>query len=265
MSNFESKKEKYGVNSHIQLPKCSLIPFVDTKKYIYYYDFETNEVKRSTPKKFNVEHGYYYLEIEEYLNKIETAFSRIISFIKETDFDNETINMPNNFRDTVLDYLYALMGRSNIILKTLLENSFSSNLFPLQHNRNFAAYIGIETARKEGFYSDYLITFMKNKSSVPFVLPCYGAYDFGLEDGQYINMPITPKISIVFVPKEASEKYIENNKIKMIEIEKDELIDQLNTQAFLREMQTNKRGVVATSREQLQKIAEKFNKNIKCS
>ena len=69
-----SEPNTKNINSHIQLPKCSLIPFVNSKKYIYYYDFETNEVKRSTPKNFNVEYGYYYPKIEEYLNKIETAF-----------------------------------------------------------------------------------------------------------------------------------------------------------------------------------------------
>ncbi|MBQ7874742.1 MAG: hypothetical protein IJ306_06235 [Oscillospiraceae bacterium] len=78
-------------------------------------------------------------------------------------------------------------------------------------------------------------------------------------------MPITPKVSIVLVPKEIGEKYVEDNVVKMMIISNEETVNKLNKQAFLREKQGNRRGIVATSREQLQKVADEINKSYKCS
>ena len=56
---------------------------------------------------------------------------------------------------------------------------------------------------KGGVINDYKMSIGINESSIPFVLPNYGLYEFSCSGEILINMPVTPLRSIIFIPDDS--------------------------------------------------------------
>jgi len=84
------------VRSHIQMPKMVMKNFHNCKNELYYYDFNSQEIKKGHAKTLYREEGYYSKTVEDFLGKtIEQPLSKLIAFLQKSSFDEgENLRMP---------------------------------------------------------------------------------------------------------------------------------------------------------------------------
>lgn len=65
---------------------------------------------------------------------------------------------------------------------------------------------------EKNFLLIILLTFLVNKTGVPFVLPIAGIYGYRMGKYRMINLPVTPEIALCFVhTQNADDLVIEEN------------------------------------------------------
>lgn len=138
--------------------------------------------------------------IEDFLNKnVEAGLGKIINFINKTDLTHHPFQPSAEFVNTAKMYLCSLISKGQGMLENINRNSMYFQFLPEQTKHDLTVKHTIEEAVNQDLSSDYLVTFMLNCSSVPFVLPMSGAYSYGIGDLICANLPITPMCSIVMV------------------------------------------------------------------
>ena len=112
------------------------------------------------------------------------------------------------------------MSRSQNMLDSVTKSSAFFQFLPKQAQHDNVAVTGIHIAQNRGLFDDWQITFMINDSNTPFVLPQNGIYQFGLRtcEDACLNLPITPKISIVLFPKKHIDKFVDGNMVKLFSL-----------------------------------------------
>lgn len=251
-----------NVNSHIQMPKCVLRNFADEQQTVHYFDFQENAIKIGRAASLNTELGYYSQDTEDYLrDNIETPFGKVMAFLKGISKD-DTFSVSDTLFDDVRKFLYSLMSRSPNMLDSVTKSSAFFQFLPKQAQHDYVAVTGIQIAQNRGLFDDWQITFMINDSNTPFVLPQNGIYQFGLRtcEDACLNLPITPKISIVFFPKKHIDKFVDGNMVKLFHFSEDETAQTLNEKAFLSEKVNNKMRVFSNSQEEIQRLERLLEK-----
>lgn len=254
------------IRSHVQMPKSLLKRFQNTKNRFFYYDIRKKYIgTRGTAESLNTERGYFSPEMEQYLSKnTESPFGQILSVIDRIDFEQECFLMPPDFEKLTKNFVYALMARDPYEIENANRDMFFSQiLFTKQMRHDYLTRRRIELANRKDFFSDFLLTFMVNKTDIPFVLPIAGIYGYQMGKYRMINLPVTPEIALCFVHiDDVGDLIIGENKISLWEVTSPVVIRKINEKAFISQIKRNQGWVVCPHREELDRLKEKIQNGI---
>ena len=183
------------IRSHVLLPKFILQRFTNADNFFFVYDPVANVIKRSGPKQFNVERGYYAPDFERYLNKnIESAFSSTLCKIEI--FLRERADAVFIKRNTIMEYFYSLFGRSPDLHRHLTEDPFLSLVYSQQELHCLATEGGMQEAKRDfkDMHSD--IAIINNTTTIDFVLPASGICAFPSDEQESYYLILSPKLAI---------------------------------------------------------------------
>lgn len=245
------------VNSHIQMPKLLLKRFHNDKNLFCYYDVVGGFVgTKGSADSTNTELGYYSKEMEDFLrDRVETPFGAILAYIDKVDFDQDSFLMTSDFDEATRNFIHALMARDPIMAEEANEQSVFLQFLPEQVRHDLAARSGIAIAKRNKMFEEYTLTFLVNRTEIPFVLPLAGIYNYSLNGHSVINLPVSPKIAICLVHKDYDRRMIrEDGCILMFEVTFPDIIMKMNTYAFNQQKERNWGRVVCPCREELDRL-----------
>ena len=246
-----------AVQSHIQMPKLLLKRFHNQNNRFFYYDVQKGFIgTKGTAESTNTQFGYYSIETEHYLrDNIETPFGKILAYIDQVDFDQEHFAMVHGFEEITRNFIYSLMSRDPIMIKEMKANSVFAQFLPEKSRHDYAAVNGISIASKNAVFAEYILTFMVNRTDIPFVLPLGGLYDYRLNGHSVINFPISPQIAICLIHEGYAERMIhDNGTVSMFMVEYPDVIQRMNGWAFASQKKRNWGCVICPERNELERL-----------
>lgn len=250
-------QQKTDIQSHIQMPKLLLKRFHNQNNRFFYYDVQRGFIgTKGTAESTNTQLGYYSIEAEHYLrDNIETPFGKILAYIDKVDFDQEYFLMTHDFERATRNFIYALMARDPLMIKGMKENSIFAQFLPEQSRHDFTAINGISIASKHAIFADYILTFMVNRTDIPFVLPLDGLYDYRLNGHSVINLPISPQLAICLIHEGYAERMIrDDGKVSLFMVEFPDVIQRMNGWAFTNQKKRKWGCVICPERDELDRL-----------
>ncbi len=255
------------VKSHVQQPKCVLKHFHNQNNYLYYYDFEKQEITRGTAKSLNRIEGYYSPEVEQMLSDIiEAPLGEVIKEVTEyRNGDISNLHISLDHLNRLERYGNMCIYRGESFQNDTVEESKYGRALPDQAQHDLIVITALCCPSTESlfdyFFDDPVITFTVNKTEVPFVLPLTGPYDFSLFGGkQCVSLPLSSYLSVLYFEKEVAEKAFPLNEIdgnpNIVTIDDEKIIHYLNRNAFLCEKEHNRKKVIACEKAVLEDLAK---------
>lgn len=253
------------LNSHIQMPKLLLKNFQNRYNHLCYYDVSKQLIgTKGSAKSINTEYGYYSENTEKYLEQqIETPFSNILKYLDEIGVaDKKIVPVRTNITEVIFDFMYSLVARSPSFHEMINESDSFLSQLPKEEKRDYIIKTGINTSRENSIFSEYIVTFMFNKTDVPFVLSMNGIYNYILNGNNVVNLPITPKIAICLIHKNYASRIInDDGSISMFEITNPKDIMTMNRRAFSFQVIHGWGYIVCPEKTELERLVEIFNQN----
>ena len=74
--------------------------------------------------------------------------------------------------------MYSLIARDPVFMQEMGTDGNILSFLPEQMQHDYVAINGFSAIRRNGFLSDYLLTFQINETEIPFVLPIRGLYSY---------------------------------------------------------------------------------------
>lgn len=252
----------YAIDSHVQMPKVLLKRFQNNKNRFYYYDVVKQVIgKNGTAKSINTEIGYYSEKIEHHFrDNIETPFGTMLKYIEETGISGDTFSISSNAEQIIKNFICALVARGpDFNNKMNSEQDFWAS-FPLQFQHDYIAQTGLQLAVENDVFSDYIVTFMINNTSIPFVLSMDGIYNYSLNGHLIINLPIMPFVTASLIHKSYTSRVVqEDGALTMFEVNRDDDIMLMNDCAFSSQLKRNWGYVVCPEKDELTRLMKKFS------
>lgn len=247
------------VKSHIQVPRTVLKHFqYKVNGKVYYLDLINNKIHSKGIGNLGTVSGYFSNEMEEYLSgEIEKPLGDLINRILITipkRGKSIYINLPDSDR-TVKKYISALLYRSKLADDELVKTSLVAHLFPDQYRHDSS--VKISTGLNDGIlpeFNNYTFGILINHSSVHFVIPRNGVYTFPSKNYDCYAAPISPKCSLLLVPKEYPMKAPDGSSTRIGTITSNEDINGMNIEALKMEIVFKGSFVAADRREELQQL-----------
>lgn len=245
------------INSHIQMPRLLLKRFHNQNKSFYYYDVNKDIIgTKGTAKSMNTEYGYYSEYTEKWLGEnIETPFGEVLKYLETVNFDDEIIIINSNIEPIIRHFIYSLISRDPEMLKKANTHSAYMQFYEAQYQHDYCALFGIEFAKEHEIYSDYIVTFLINRTNVPFVLPICGAYSYKFNKHNAINLPISPDIAIALIHNSYSDRVInKDGNIALFTVNNSEDIEKINLLALLSQKKRKWGYVISTSENEIKRL-----------
>ena len=246
-------KEKGVIDSHIQMPKCVLKRFERNDRF-FYYDIQKGFIgTNGHAKSLNTESDYYSQETEAFLrDSIETPFGKLLKLVDGIGLDNPSFHINPDFDTTVKMYTYSLVSRNPKLIQGIDKHSFFFQFLKTQERHDYAAKMGISTAMKQNLFGEHISTLAINKSRYSFVLPISGFYSMKIMGEEHVIVPITPKIALVLVPKNAQKRIIHGDMLSIYRFDEDSAINRLNKAAFRSQDQQGYGYLISPDKESLE-------------
>ena len=245
------------VNSHIQMPEFFLKRFENPHFNSFYsYDVCGDFIKKNgRASSTNTEIGYYSTAVEQHLNQsIETPLSVALLALDKIDFEQPTISIEVSHLDTIKEFAYSLISRDPIAHKAMNDNLVISKIvfeITAQNTHDIMAIHGPEFAKEIGLFAEYTISFLINKTNIPFVLPICGLLKTDME---FYYLPISPNMAIIMMHKGDIHKYNSANGIARFRIADPEVLKSYNDYAFLTQVIRQWGYVVCNNRQELDRL-----------
>jgi len=257
------------IKSHVQMPNFLLKEFEDIGHNLYYFDisnanfhFREYFIKKGHSKSLNVEKGYYSQFGENLLSKgSEEPFSKIVRTLKATDFDQSPLYFGSDFRLDVLTFIGALFFRDKKMLEVIGANSLFFNAFPKQFQHDLTvSLLDIEDIKR--MFYDWTVTFLINRSRVPYVLPISGIYGGSkiLRCSAGI-LPITPYLAITLIKGKNVNFPIIDNQIAILTIDSNSAVQESNCRAFSWQYSLGHGYIVSPNKQELLKMTKYWYEN----
>ena len=185
------------INSHIQMPKGVLKKFVNKDQQLFYYDISLSKVTKGHPRSLNAKENWFDKAMEDFLNKnIEGPFKKVLDYI-ENHIDDNPFVISNNATRDIENYFYALQARNPKMCMDAIENTQLAKDFLSEQTQHILMVLSaFEWLKSEKIFERYSVTYLKNDTDTPFILPIMGMYAML---GGYFIMPVTEKIAIVLI------------------------------------------------------------------
>lgn len=245
------------IDSHIQMPKLLLKRFHNDKHKFYYYDVPGCYIgKNGTAESTNTELGYYSAEVEQFINDtIESPIGKILAYVDEKGFDKETLSVTSKIDETVKNFFCSLISRDPSLIKKMHEEGSLITLFSERDQHDYAAINGILLSQEANVFSEYIVTFMINRTTIPFVLPVCGLYSFSFNGHTVINLPVSPETAICLIHRDYAERLLhKDGAISMFEISDEVVIHRMNGWAFSAQLKQKYGRIVCPSRNELDRL-----------
>lgn len=249
------------INSHIQMPKVLLKRFHNEQNRFYYFDVRKNVIgNNGTAKSINTELEYYSEQMEEYLrDTIETPFGNVLTYIERNNIDSDIFTIDSEAKNYIKDFMYALIARGLMFNQQMDDEEDLLKRMPVQFQHDFVAKTGIKIAQENNLFSEYIITFMINKTKIPFVLSMDGIYSYTLNGHKVINLPISPYVTASLIHESYSSRVInEDNSVAMFEINRDDMVQFMNERAFSSQLRLEWGYIVCPEKEELIRLEAKY-------
>lgn len=254
MSNDEN------INSHIQMPKEVLKRFHNRYNSFRYYDVVKGIIgKNGRANSINTENGYYSKEVEQLFNKlIETPLGDFLNEIDKVDFDKESFVLSEEIKIVAKTFAWSLISRDPTMYSAFKKKSVFAQ-FVAGNLHDYAAISGMGFAEEKDMFSDYIVTFLINKTDTPFVLPICGLYSYSRNKHRMMNIPISSKIAICFANKSYSGNIIhDDGAVTFFEEYDYENIKIMNGAALLAQIKREWGYVVCTERNELDRLVAEY-------
>ena len=246
------------MKSHIQLPHFILRKFEDEKNNLYYIDIDHKcMVKKGHAASLNTKANHYSAEVESYLsNEIEHPFSEEIKRIEKTIFDQDGFSLSFNLEVLAKKYAISCFARSSHMKDLMWDSSIYAQFMKCtEQNQNDLAVLHGTISNHDSIFESYFLTFGLNRSNKAFVVPMTGLYGMEIFGGKVIVMPISPKLVLILIDSAISDHIVENGITKMIIIENDDIIYDMNKRALATQKEQGYGFVAGSSREELSELA----------
>ncbi len=247
------------VKSHIQMPKVLLKRFHNAENRFFYFDVVKRVVgNNGNARSINTELGYYSQEMEDYLrDNIETPFGTLLKHIDENGIGEETFSICEIMPLVIKVFTYSLIARGPDFNHRMNEEPDFWQDLPPQFQHDYIAKRGIELQAESNVFSDYIATFMINRTNVPFVLSMDGIYSFVLNGHTVVNLPISPYVAISLIHESYEGRVLnEDGSINMFEIHEGKTIEFMNERAFSTQLKRKWGYVVCPERGELDRLKE---------
>ncbi|MBQ7504762.1 MAG: DUF4238 domain-containing protein [Ruminococcus sp.] len=256
-----SEKQNNTIDSHIQMPKFILRQFEINNRF-YYYDVEGDYIgNHGNAKTTNTYPNYYSNSIEIALNKeIETPFSNFLKFVEKAINDGGVFQINDAQYDAAYNFIYALIARSPAILKIINNNSLFFQFMSEKDQHDFAVVNSIRAGIDRKMFGDYILSFLQNKTDIPFVLPVKGVYSIKTKDIDIIILPVQPKFAVLLIHRDYVHKIVSNGLINIALMDNEEQIMQCNLIAFAAQCKQNWGRVVSANKQLLNNLREEYHK-----
>lgn len=249
------------INSHIQMPRVLLKRFHNDNNRFFYYDVEKQIIgNNGTAKSTNTEVGYYSKQTEDYFrDNIETPFGNLLTYIEKNNIYGDIFSISINAEQIVKNFICALVARGPNFRQQMNSEKEFWQSFPLQFQHDYIAKAGLEIAIENDIFSDYIVTYMINNTSTPFVLSMDGIYNYLLNGHQVINLPILPFVTASLIHKDYSARVVKTDgSLSMFEISRPGDIMLMNDCAFSSQIKRNWGYVVCHEEDELIRLKHKF-------
>lgn len=250
-----------GINSHIQMPRVLLKRFHNESQHFFYYDVEKQIIGNGgTAKRTNTELGYYSKAVEDYFRDyIETPFGNMLAYIEKKDIHGDVFSISSNAEKIIKNFVCALVARGPNFSQHMNEEKEFWQEFPPQFQHDFIAKTGLQIAIEHDIFSDYIVTFMINNTTIPFVLSMDGIYNYTLNGHQVINLPIHPFVTVGMIHKSYAERVVrEDGSLSMFDINRTDNIMFMNNCAFSAQLKRKWGYVVCPEKDELTRLKCKF-------
>lgn len=268
-------KTKKPEDSHILMPKFMLKHFEVNNKYCY-YDVKGNFIgTKGHAVSTNTEKGYYSSDMEDDLNTlIETPFSRLLYSIYNNIHSEKTFVLTDEDILVLKNFAIATVARSPVLHETFMKQpfyhaQFFMNIHDAQFMHDQAVRSGMYTVINNGYLDNYIITFLENRTDVPFVLPVRGLYSF-LEIGKPILLlPLDPHTALMYIHKDLADRVInQDGQQYKFYVDNEEQIFRYNLSAVIAQCRDKKGRVVSADKALLERLKveyhilmDEYNKN----
>lgn len=261
MQNNTLKNGQDGVKSHIQMPKEVIKRFHNNYNLCCYYDVEGNFVgTKGTAESLNTEWGYYSVQAEHYLrDTIETPFGKILAYIDTLDFGQNSISVNSDFEEAARNFVCSLIARDPISMQEMGTGGNLLSILPEQVQHDYVAINGYNVIKRNGFLSDYLLTFLINETQIPFVLPVGGLYNYSFKGKSTINLPISRDLALCLVHKDLASEMVKGTSLIMLSISEPDVIMRMNNWAFRGQKERGWGYVVCPERDELDRLKKQFD------
>lgn len=243
------------------MPKVLLKRFHNKYNRFFYYDIEKQVIgNNGTSKSINTQLGYYSQLTEDYFrDNIETPFGEVLTYIEKTGIDRETFTICSSAKQIIKNFIFALVARGPSFSNQMNEEEDFWQAFPPQFQHDFIAKTGIRIAQENDLLSEYIVTFMLNKTSIPFVLSMDGIYNYTLNGYSVINLPIFPNVTVSLVHESYSSRVIhKDNSVLMYEIIRPEDIMLMNERTFSTQLKRKWGYVICSEKDELSRLVDKY-------
>lgn len=256
-----------AVKSHIQITKFLLKNFQINKKELLYLDTKENIVKKSIAKELGTEYGYYYDEIEKFLNeKVESKIGDSLKLIHEFSKNKKNEITIDNIDEIKRFVEYSFIRGEYYLNQVKKRLGLNENEEINKRIHNLLICLHQEKYFLDNYYTGLFINGTKEK----FVTLSNTIYFYFKNDTTYIVFPVTPKVAIYFTKDNnfiisqynEKDRTILNCKYKIIKNKN--VIYELNKSALLTELLTSNNFVVGDEYElnRLNSYNEKLKKII---
>ena len=261
MQNDTLKSRQDGVNSHIQMPKEVIKRFHNRYNLCCYYNVAGNFVgTKGTAESLNTEWGFFSARTEHYLGeKIETPFGKVLAYIDSLDFSQNSLSVNSDCEEIVRDFMYSLISRDPVFMQEMGTEGNLLSILPKQTQHDYVAINGYSAIKRNGFLSDYLLTFLINETEIPFVLPIGGLYSFSCKGSIAINLPISKSMALCLIHKNLVDDMVENGAMIMLSISDPDIMMDMNSWAFRTQKQRGWGYVVCPERHELDRLKKRFD------
>lgn len=248
------------MNSHILIPKVLLKEFLGSELFYYKYEVNKNCISKGFPKKTFTGLNYYSNCVENFLNEeIENPLKKLLDYVKKMEGLNNKIEIDYSLKNIAWNYIYSIIVRNPKLLKSVVDESEFSFLLgsQTQHDALVLCGLGNELKIRDSFD----LTFMINRTNIPFILPIRGLYEYSFNGVVCINIPLNPHCCIMLYEKNKLIQKNGNEKFYCeVTIDNERFIEDLNCYAFSKQVKDGFGCVISHDLDLLEKIKDKIKK-----
>ena len=235
-------------------------------KYCY-YDVNGDYVgTKGHSKSTNTEKGYYSSDMEDDLNAIiETPFSNLLKSIYTSIHSEQPFILNDDHIKKLKDFALSTIARSPVLHDTFMKQPFIHAQFLMDINdkqflHDQAVLYGMVAAIDSGYLDNFIITFLENRTEMPFVLPVRGLYSFSETGKPIMLLPLDPRTAIMYIHNDLANRVINQaGQQYKFYVDNEEQIFRYNLSAVIAQCRDKWGSVVSADKTLLERLKVEYH------